>query len=301
MVSVVDASIELAGSLALPVPGPSALSLPHGMHFDVPEERYHRKVFGLVSKHMLDLIEESPLTYKTYVEAEADPDDETPEHFLLGNATGCATLEPERFQAAYACEPHFGDCRKKENKVRRDEWRSTYKGATLLTPSQFHNVTGMARSMRSHPRFARLLDMGAHAEVTIRWVDPETRLECKGRLDLWVPSVAVTLDLKTTQDARAEAFEIACERYGYADQAAMYLEGLRALGIDPGPFLFGVVKKTSPWLRAVYGMDDEEWLEAGARRIRRRMRLMADCIDSGSWPGLSEEIQRLNRPRWSKD
>ncbi len=298
--NVVDTSIELAGSLALPSPGPSALSLPHGVHFDVPEERYHRKVFGLVSKHMLDLVGESPLTYKSYIDAPIDPDDDTPEHFLLGNAAGCATLEPERFRTAYACEPSFGDCRKKENKAKRDEWRATYSGATLLSPAQYRDVTGMAASVRSHPRIARLLDMGSRSEVTLRWVDPETQLECKARLDLWVPSVAVTLDLKTTQDARAEAFERDCERYGYHDQAAMYLEGLRALGIDPGPFLFGVVKKTSPYLRAVYGMP-EEWIESGARRIRSRMRLMADCIDSGSWPGLPEEIQMLNRPRWAKD
>lgn len=298
--SIADTSIELAGSLALPAPGPSALDLPHGIHFDVPEDVYHRKVFGLASKHMLDLIEESPLTYKTYVDTRVDPDDEQPEHFLIGNATGCATLEPERFRTAYACEPHFGDCRKKDNRARRDAWRAEYGGATTLTPKQYRDATGMAASMRSHPRFAALLDMGAHAEATLRWIDPETYLDCKARLDLWVPSVAVTLDLKTTQDARPESFGKDCERYGYGDQAAMYLEGLRVIGIDPGPFLLGAVEKAAPWLRAVYGIP-ESWLESGHRRIRRRMRLMAECLEHETWPGLPEQIQMLERPRWAKD
>jgi hypothetical protein len=298
--SVVDASTELAESLARIAPGPSALDLPHGMHFDIPEEQYHRRVFGLASKHMLDLIGESPLTYKSYIETPEDPEAETPEHFLIGNATGCATLEPERFRTDYACEPNFGDCRKKENKAKRDTWRAEYGGASVLTPKQYRDAVGMAASVRSHPRIAALLDMGSHSEVTLRWADPETRIECKARLDLWVPRVAVTLDLKTTQDARTESFAKDCERYGYADQAAMYLEGLSVLGFNPGPFLFGVVKKSSPYLRAVYGMP-EHWLESATQRVHARLRLMADCFDRDEWFGLPEEIQMLERHRWARD
>ena len=312
--SPLGASAELAHLLTQPAPGPSALELSHGLHFDIPEEQYHRKVFGLVSKHMLDLVEESPLTYWTYVNGPQQPnpeEEDEKEAFFIGKAVGCATLEPERFATAYACAPDFGYLkahdasgttkeRGAENKKRRDDWVAAHKGAILLTEKQWANVTGFAKSMNSHPRMVALRNAGAHSEVTVRWQDPETGLECKARWDWWIPSYRVILDLKSARDARADAFSRDCERYSYHDQAAMYLDAARVLGIDPGPFLFAVGKKVAPWLRAVYGLS-EDAVERGARRIRRKMQAFADCIESGSWPGLPEDIRAIELPRWARD
>ena len=308
------ASAELAHLLTQPATGPSALELSHGLHFDIPEEQYHRKVFGLVSKHMLDLVEESPLTYWTYVNGPQQPspeEDDEKEAFFIGKAVGCATLEPERFATAYACMPDFGYLLKhdasgttteqgRENRKRRDDWAAEHRGAILLTEKQWRDVNGFAMSMRSHPRMAALLAAGSHAEVTVRWKDPETELECKGRWDLWTPSYRVILDLKSTRDARLEAFSRDMERYGYHDQCAMYLDAARALGIDPGPFLFAVGKKVAPYLRAIYS-PREEAVERGARRIRRKMRAFAKCIETERWPGLPEDIQGVDLPRWARD
>jgi hypothetical protein len=309
-----QATGELAATLTHPAPGPSALDLPHGLHYGVPEDQYHRKVFGLASKHMLDLFATSPLTYKTYCDMPAAPE-ETPEHFLIGNATGCAMFEPERFAATYACEPDFGYVtahaasgttkeRGAANKARRDAWRAAHNGHVLLSERQYRDVTAMAAAVRAHPRVAALLAKGTESEVTVRWRDAETGLECKARWDLWCAHYCVILDGKTTQDAAAEAFELDAEKYGYADQAAMYLEGARVLGIDRGPFLFAVVQKPTPQkpapLNAVYGMD-ESWLAAAAARVRRRMRRLADCIARDVWAGLPEHIQTLQRPRWARD
>jgi hypothetical protein len=307
----IGASAELAHLLTQPAPGPSALELSHGLHFDVPEEQYHRRVFGLVSKHMLDLVDESPLTYKSYIETPPEPDEDEKEAFFIGKAVGCAVAEPERFEMAYACEPDFGYLMKHdasgttkeqgaENRKKLNEWRAKRRGAIFLTDKKYKLVTGMAQSMRAHPRMAAMLASGTKSEVTVRWKDPETGLECKARWDLWVPSYRVILDYKSTQDARYEAFSRDCERYGYHDQGAFYLGGARVLGIDPGPFLFGVMKKAAPYLRAVYGLS-EDALERGERRIRRKMRAFADCIESGDWPGLSDEIQPIELPRWARD
>lgn len=325
--SVEALSVELSASLAAPPAVPSVLDLPHGLHYDIPEESYHKPVFGLVSKHMLDLFEESPLTYRAAVDDRVvdvarqvvsmsegttadEADEKEKEHFFIGRAVGCATLEPDRFAKTYICAPDFGYLMKHdasgttkeqgaENRKRRDAWVSEHKNIICLTNKQWRDVTGMAKSMRSHPRVAALLEAGGRAEVTVRWKDPETSLECKARWDLWTEAFSNILDLKSTRDARQDQFSRDCERYGYHEQAAMYVDGAIVLGIDPSPFLFGVIKKSHPYLRAVYGLDDDA-IELGRRRIRRRMQRFADCIDSDVWPGLDEAILAISLPRWAR-
>jgi len=299
----VQATGELAEALE-----PSALALAHGLHEGISEEQYHRRVPGLASKHTLDSFAHSPATYYWSVTAPEEPGGEEPTAFLIGKAVHCAALEPARFATAYACAPKFADGRSAEGNAQRAAFATAHPGAIVLTERQWADVTGMAASVRRQPRIATLLAApGTRTEVTARWAEATATqanpdlpaVECKARADIWCPAWATLVDLKTTQDASAEAFSRDVEKYGYHDQDGMYRRGWRACGEQVDAFAFAVVEKAAPYLCAVYTLEDADVVE-GDHNTVARLRRFARCLALGEWPGFPEEIQTIARPAWAR-
>lgn len=58
------------------------------------------------------------------------------------------------------------------------------------------------------------------------------------------------------------------------------------------------VEKLPPFAVAVYRID-EDALEAGRRMYRRALRLWAECLDRGIWPGYSDRIESISLPAWA--
>jgi len=160
-------------------------------------------------------------------------------------------------------------------------------------------VLGMSASVRAHPIAHRLLVTEGEAEVTLRWKDADTGIECKARVDRHLHRLRAAVDLKTTEDARLEMFRRTMARYGYHRQEAMYRDGLAALGEPVEHFIFVAVEKTAPYAVAVYSVD------AGARAkgrasIHQDLRTLAECFGRDVWPGYDTGIQSLSLPEWSE-
>jgi hypothetical protein len=244
-------------------------ALPHGVHFDVPEEQYHRKVLGLASKHALDLVLKAPAAYRAWV---GGMEDEPTPAMQFGSAFHAAVLEAEKY---------------KPGKM------STAKGR-----DDHAKIAGMVAAVKAHPIAGPLLAHGK-PEVTIRWKSPEG-LECKARIDSLSVGLAAASDLKSCVDASADEFGKSVARYGYDMQAAMYLEGLHCVGVEIPDFVFLAVEKSPPYLVGAYRLD-EDWLARGSRRLRRAMRTLAECLATDKWPGLSSGITTLSPPRWASE
>jgi hypothetical protein len=268
--------------------------LPNGLHLDVPPEVYHQSELGLVNCGGLKAFEHAPAAYKIWVDGGVQ-ESQTPA-LLFGAAFHCAALEPKRFAEAYAVEPQFGDCRKSDNKTARDKWREANASRLLLSPEDAASITAMVASLHAHPLVGPMLSVG-QPEATVLWRDQATGLRCKARPDLLATELSLCLDLKSTGDATAGPFDRTVFSYLYHCQAAHYLEGLAAIERPVDHFIFGAVEKTPPFLVALYALDDES-LDAGSRRNHRLMASMAECLRTGSWPGLPTTITTLHMPRW---
>lgn len=259
-------------------------------------EHYHVKTLGEISNSGIKRLLRSPMHYKAWVE-DVEPMNDTPA-MLFGRAFHAAILEPELFASDYAVEPEFGDCRFKENKARRDDWRLANSDKIPLGADDNARIKAMLESVNAHP-WARRAIRDGQSELTLRWVDEDTGLHCKARADRFVDGAApFVLDVKTCEDASPAEFARAVAKYGYHIQHAHYCDGFRALGKPLTNYLLLAVEHTAPYAVALYYID----AAAEARGYELRARAMAsaaECMQSGIWHAYSNDISPLTLPAWS--
>ncbi len=270
-------------------------ALPVGAHEGFSEDTYHKRELGVASKSSLDLLHRSPAHYKAWVDGELE-EEERPA-FKIGKAFHCAVLEPLRFATQYVAEPVFGDMRFKAAKEQRAEWREVNRGMAWIPANEYLTIEKMAAKVMSHPLASRLLTDGK-PELTLRWTDERTKVDCKARVDFLGRNGRTLVDLKSTANADHDEFRRSCASYGYHRQAAFYREGVRALGGETDHFIFIACEKTAPFNVAVYSLSDAS-VGKGMESIRDDLELMAACLKSGDWPGYPVRIQEIDLPPWA--
>lgn len=270
------------------------LSLGTGLHPGIPEARYHARIPGLASKGALDKVRKSLAHYKAWLEAQESSNTAA---LLFGKGFHCSVLEPDVFASNYVVEPDHGDCRLKENKARRDEWRASHEGKILVSDGDARAFDGIAKALSAH-KFARELIRGGVSELTLRWQDAETGLECKGRCDYYIPGLATVVDLKTTADASFDDFRKSAASYGYHRQDAFYRQGFAACGVPIDNFIFIAVEKVPPYAVAVFALDRDA-VRKGSASVAEDLRTLAEGVERDEWPGYPEEIQVLDLPPWA--
>lgn len=199
-----------------------------------------------------------------------------------GRLIHCALLTPSLLDEEYVfCEP-----RQRKDKTDGREWVSH------SVHTKAFNLTG---AVSKNETFTSLLK-GTHTEISAYWVCPETGLNLKGRIDAYHPTHKYILDLKTTAkgaDPMSAARTIAA--LGYDGQAAWYVEGLRANGLEVEQFIFAFLEKTPPYSVGFYRLDAEDLLRAHTENKELLARL-ADCLEKNKWPAYYNEIVELKIP-----
>lgn len=277
-----------------------------GIYYDLPGESYHSGPG--ISNSGLALIAKSPLHYwARYLDPMREPVEPTPA-LELGTAVHCAVLEPDRFREAYVTIPE--DAPRKPTSVQLkaknpsddtvaaiawwSEFEEKHKDAKILSRDDFAKCQRIAESIHGHDA-ASILFADGKAEVSIFWEDEETGVLCKIRPD-WLMSSAI-FDLKTTEDASPSGFTRSIFNYGYFRQAAFYLDGARAAGLDVDAFMFGAVEKSAPFASAFY-YAEATMIEVGRMEYRRHLRTYAECLETGRWPGYPARITPIGLPAW---
>src|SRR3546814_14183693 len=87
----------------------------------------------------------------------------------------------------------------------------------------------MHTALMRDPDVAAIFDEG-DSEVTLRWTDEATGLQCKARADRWNRLRRYMADLKTTDDASERGLGRSGVKYGYDVTPAHYCERTRACG-----------------------------------------------------------------------
>lgn len=207
---------------------------------------------------------------------------------LKGRGTHTAVLEPQRFLLDYALF---------RGKVRRgkewDAFKEVHKEENILKRPEYEHCLAVAKSVNDHPAAARIL-RDAKREETISWIDEETGLPCKARLDLYFDGIA---DLKGVKSVHPRILSAEVARMMYHCQLAFYREGVRVTtGKNMRCYLI-CVEHNAPHDVVVREIDDDG-LYAGWELVRGLLNRVAECKASNHWPGISDEIESLELPPW---
>lgn len=191
------------------------------------------------------------------------------------------------------------DWRSKAARTERDEARAA--GAVPLLPDQHEQIQAMAKALREHDVASKLFaPESGRPEQSLFWIDRPTGVWRRARLD-WLrttPGRLIVPDYKTCAAADPESIQRSVHRHGYHQQAAWYVDGVRALsGRDDVAFLLVFQEKTPPYLVTVAELGPMA-LRIGRDRNRQALQIYAECQKTGRWPGYADDIEQVQLPGW---
>lgn len=215
-------------------------------------------------------------------------------HFDMGSAAHKLVLG----KGAAIVVVDAADWRTKAAKEQRDA--AYLAGQIPLLAHDYQTVCDMAEALNAHPVAGKIFDpTKGKPEQTIIWRDERTGLMCRALLD-WLPNSGRAIpDFKTAQSAYPEDFRSPADRYGYAQQAAHYLAGVKALGLagDDAAFVFVVQEKEPPYVVSVIELDSMS-LRIGEQRNRAALSIFQWCTEAGEWPGYGDDVALVSLPNW---
>lgn len=173
-------------------------------------------------------------------------------------------------------------------------------GKTILKADDHATVLGMAAAIQRHP-IHKALGRGK-AEQTIVWKDSETGVWLRCRPDFLPDAKRAVPDYKTTASAHPDDFAASVAKFGYHQQAALYLDGIAAVfGADADrQFYFIAQEKDAPYVVQPFALDVES-VEWGRRLNRKAIRTFAQCLETGKWPGYADDFVQVGLPRWQTE
>ena len=269
----------------------------HGLSID----EYHADT-SAVSKSGLDLVRQSSaIYYAKYLDPKFERQrraaaDEMKAGQLVGQLAHCAILEPHAFVERYAVGPtvHRG------TKVWK-EFVEENPGKVAIQQEQADTAFEQAESVRRLPDVRDALAVG-HAEVSAYWIDPITGVQCRCRPD-WEHDVSddavILLDVKTYSDASPAEFRRQIARKRYHVQDGFYSDGYAAAsGKNVLAFIFVAIETEWPYAASAVMLDDIS-RERGRQLYREDLATYARCLESGIWPGYSNQIEIVSLPAWA--
>lgn len=259
--------------------------VPGCFHLDVSASEYHG-LTDSVSCTGLKQILRSPAHFQDYLRR---PGDDKPN---LGTALHAAALEQEFFLDTYRVYEE------RRGTKAYDAFVAENPGKIILNKTEWLKVYGMVRAMMEHEDFPlwQMLQT-CQREMSIFWTDEETGIQCRVRLDSFLPGQMI-FDLKTTNDARPHAFLRQAIDMDYDLQAAMYTEAVRRYTGKTLPFVFVAVEDDSPhgiWLHPA----DQSVLDNGWKKFRRALSIYRQCLDTGKWPKYTNAYTPMSLPRYA--
>jgi len=220
--------------------------------------------------------------------------------FAFGTLFHTRVLEPKRFFDTHRVMP-AGDGRKTEVKAARAEAEAAApEGTVWLTQAEWSQIDAMATAVYNHTIVKVFRARGGAEEVLTAelW-----GVKCKGRVDKIShdkgDGPSLILDVKTADKLTDHAIKNAMAEWGYFIQAAFYLDLATAAyrGTKEFQFKMVMVEKTPPY--DVRLITINQWAVAAGRHEYRC--LLGDykrCLETGYWPGISDEDDDLELPAW---
>jgi hypothetical protein len=209
---------------------------------------------------------------------------------LKGRAAHTAVFEPDEFGRKYAV---YKATKQRKGK-KWEAFKAAHDGDSILKIDEYEQALLIRDAVRKDEVAGPLLVRG-HAEQSITWTDPLTGLRCKARID-WFNELCLA-DLKGVSTTDARIFGALAARMKYHTQMAWYSDGLMlSHGVRP-PVKLIAVEVGKEHDVAVFTLSDED-LFAGTETYQRWLKRIAECRESGVWPGRYTEEQSLSLPKY---
>jgi hypothetical protein len=210
----------------------------------------------------------------------------------FGQLLHTLVLEPAKMATSYVVVPQ----ETRRGTKAWDGYELTAGTRKLIKQGELDLASRMAEAILSHPKASLILGQCAQRELSAQWTDVLTGQVCKGRFDLFHES-GVIADIKSTEDARPDAFMRSIVQYKYHWQAAMYCDGAQAITGLPFTFCFIAVEKEAPFGVGVYTIDSD-FLERGRSEYKAALAKVAECEAKNNWPCYGDEILEIAAPAW---
>lgn len=235
----------------------------------------------------------SPMQYLHDLKAEQ----EDKEALRIGLAAHAYILEPELFSTRFVCYRED----KSKGEGARKKWyafkeQAEKEGKVILSPDEHDRAVGAAQAVLAHPVAIQFFT-GGSKEMAWQWTDEATGLLCKGRCDQWLRKM---VELKTTRNIIPRLFAQDAARLGYHAQAAFYVDGLRAHGVDVDdePIMV-TVQNVTPHDVVVYRIPGYV-IDIGRDLYRELLIRLKHCQACGVWPGVvPEQPVDFELPEWA--
>lgn len=238
---------------------------------DMPEEEYYSDS-TLLTNSALKVFRKSPIEYRRrFIDGHRKTSDKSPA-LVFGSAVH-ALVEGNRDAVAVLPEV---DRRTKAGKQEELDFQEQNSGKLLLTKSDFYLAKDLAEMSRYYLQQCGIQPTHYEGTVTFSW----DGVECKSRLDIIEirDGSCMIADVKTCDNLHD--FERRFFEFGYARQAAYYLEAVSHL-CDFSEFRFVVVSKKE---RMVCGYTvDPKDISHARREIEGDLERFRFCRDSNLW------------------
>lgn len=212
--------------------------------------------------------------------------------FAFGRLVHVRVLEPDTFDERYVIVPRI-DRRTKEGKLLAAHFDADVR--EQISEQFAEQSAAIAEAVRADPVARKYLE--GQTEHALYWRDEETRIECKGRVDLLGEYL---VGLKTTSDLRPHSFARQAAVLGYHLQWAFYHDGIMAIDGHDIPVVEIVVETSPPYDVMVYPIL-EDTLDEGRGRYRDALVELAICRDTNEYPGLARGHEvPFCLPRWAR-
>ncbi len=236
----------------------------------------------------------------------------------MGRSIHCAILEPDQFASRWvsvtSCQATTGagaSCRSMGSLYYEGKWYCKIRGhapedATdspgdgieVISSDELTITRLCADSVKAHGPASSLLQ-GGKAEQEIEWTDPESGIECRGRVDYLRPNDLV--DLKSTRRETVRDFMGDAARSLYHAQLAWYHSGCVAAGRLPKdaglPYIVSV-STAEPFDVAAYRLSDITF-QAGLIVVRDLIKRYQQCTAADLWPGICPDLAVMDLPGWA--
>ena len=257
---------------------------------DLTNESYQNDFRSYISSSDIRRLLRSPAHYKNPTRIESPA-------MAFGSLVHTFVLEPHIAEARYRTKSDV-DGRTKEGKAVRD-WEASLaaqQGIQFVNRSDYDAAVSIACAVRTHLGCVSILS-GGLAEVSCI-LDGFRDVNVRIRPDYLTDKHIV--DLKTCVDARSDAFSRSIMTFGYAIQAAFYVDVALALDGQKRDFYWVAVEKEAPYAVAVYKASDA-MLQYGRAQYLKAIELYRECASLDLWPAYSQQIQQLELPNWVKE
>lgn len=127
----------------------------------------------------------------------------------------------------------------------------------------------------------------AKYEVTLIWIDPETGLKCKGRLDIDQEGKGYFADLKKTRNAHPYGFAKDFRTHNYYSQFAFYADGAQILGYKElkAAMVIAVEDFEPFYVQPFYVKMESSWITKGRDWYKSAIEELHYCMSTGHWHG----------------